>query len=274
MNLLLLAACLGLALPAAAQQQSAVPSLWPVKQKLQRPDLTKILTIRFLTETTYPPFNYVDESGDLVGFNVDLAREICNVLKVRCIMRTRPFEKLFDELAAGTGDAIIASIRSTPISRQAMDFSDRYYLTPARFAAKSSTQIDEITPDSIAAWTVAVVKGSAHQAYLAAFFTMTKTIAFDTRDAAQIALREGKVDALFDDGIATAFWLNGAGSQDCCAFRGGPFLESRYFGEGVGIAVAKGNDRLRVALNFALRQVYLDGTYEELFLRHFPVSFY
>ncbi len=47
----------------------------------------------------------------------------------------------------------------------------------------------------------------------------------------------GDVDLLFGDGISLAFWLNGTDSQNCCAFRGGPFIDSRYFGEGVGIAV-------------------------------------
>ena len=50
---------------------------------------------------------------------------------------------------------------------------------------------------------------------------------------------------MFGDGISLAFWLNGTDSQNCCAFRGGPFIESRYFGEGVGIAVKRGNDTLR-----------------------------
>ncbi len=62
------------------------------------------------------------------------------------------------------------------------------------------------------------------------------------------ALRRSEVDLIFGDGIALAFWLNGTDSAGCCAFAGGPFIDSRYFGEGVGIAVKRGNDTLRHAL--------------------------
>jgi polar amino acid transport system substrate-binding protein len=55
---------------------------------------------------------------------------------------------------------------------------------------------------------------------------------------------------------------------------GGPYLDSRFFGEGVGIAVKKGNRRLVAALNYALEQVHARGTYEELFLRYFPMNFF
>ena len=85
-------------------------------------------------------------------------------------------------------------------------------------------------------------------------------------------LRRKEVDLLFGDGIALAFWLNGTDFGGCCAFRGGPFLESRFFGEGVGIAVKRGNDLLRLALNWALFQLWEKGSFTDLWLRYFPIS--
>ena len=73
-----------------------------------------------------------------------------------------------------------------------------------------------------------------------------------------------EVDLLFGDGISLAFWLNGTDSGNCCEFRGGPFLESRYFGEGIGIAVRKGNDLLRQSLNWALFRIWEKGRFTDL----------
>jgi polar amino acid transport system substrate-binding protein len=121
---------------------------------------------------------------------------------------------------------------------------------------------------------VAVVAGTAHEAYLRAFFAETSLKTFPTLDAAKEALKARQVDLLFGDGIALAFWLNGSDSANCCAFRGGPFLESRYFGEGVGIAVRSGNEPLRRAFDWALQKLWEKGVYTDLYLRYFPIGFF
>jgi polar amino acid transport system substrate-binding protein len=59
-------------------------------------------------------------------------------------------------------------------------------------------------------------------------------------------------------------------SAGCCAFVGGPYTESRYFGEGVGIAVRRGNDTLRLAFNWALFRLWEKGRFTDLWLRYFP----
>ena len=92
--------------------------------------------IRFLTETDYPPFNYAGPDGAPTGFNVDLARMICEELKVACTVQMRRFDTLIGALNSNNGDAIIASIAATPEMRARVDFSDPYYRTPARFVAR------------------------------------------------------------------------------------------------------------------------------------------
>jgi polar amino acid transport system substrate-binding protein len=103
-------------------------------------------------------------------------------------------------------------------------------------------------------------------------FTEAEVRPYPNADAARAALRNGDVDLLFGDGIALAFWLNGTDSGGCCAFRGGPFLESRFFGEGIGIAVKRGNDLLRQALNWALFRQWEKGSFTDLWLRYFPIN--
>ena len=174
--------------------------------------------------------------------------------------RRGPFDSLLDALNDNRGDAVIASIAPTADTRRRADFTDPYYRTPARFVARLDSPITDVLPERLEGKKIAVVAGTAHEAYLKTMFTEAQVRAYPNAEAAREALRDKDVDLLFGDGIALAFWLNGADSAGCCSFRGGPFLESRFFGEGVGIAVKRDNDLLRQALNWALFQLWEKGS--------------
>jgi polar amino acid transport system substrate-binding protein len=250
----------------------SVPGFWDPRRRPERPDLSRINIIRFLTETDYPPFNYTGPDGAPTGFNVDLARLICEEIKVACTVQMRRFDTLITALNSNNGDAIIASIAATPEMRTRLDFSDPYYRAPARFVARRDSAIDDVRPEALEGKKIAVVAGTAHEAYLKALFTEAELHPYPDADAARFALKRGEVDLVFGDGVSLAFWLNGTGSANCCAFRGGPYLESRFFGEGVGIAVRRGNDLLRQAFNWALFRLWEKGRFTDLWLRYFPVS--
>ena len=250
----------------------SVPGFWDPRRRPERPDLSRINIIRFLTETDYPPFNYTGPDGAPTGFNVDLARLICEEIKVACTVQMRRFDTLITALNSNNGDAIIASIAATPEMRTRLDFSDPYYRAPARFVARRDSAIDDVRPEALEGKKIAVVAGTAHEAYLKALFTEAELHPYPDADAARFALKRGEVDLVFGDGVSLAFWLNGTDSANCCAFRGGPYLESRFFGEGVGIAVRRGNDLLRQAFNWALFRLWEKGRFTDLWLRYFPVS--
>ena len=252
----------------------AVPGFWDPRRRPERPDLSRISIIRFLTEIDYPPFNYAGPDGAPAGFNVDLARLICEEIKVACTMQMRRFDTLIGALNSNNGDAVIASIAETPDMRKQVDFSDPYYRTPARFVARRDVEIDDVRPEALEGKKIAVVAGTAHEAYLKTLFTEAELHPYPNADAARFALKKGEVSLLFGDGISLAFWLNGTDSAGCCEFRGGPYMETRFFGEGVGIAVKRGNDLLRQAFNWALFRLWEKGRFTELWLRYFPISPY
>jgi polar amino acid transport system substrate-binding protein len=252
----------------------AVPGFWDPRRRPERPDLSRISIIRFLTEIDYPPFNYAGPDGAPAGFNVDLARLICEEIKVACTVQMRRFDTLIGALNSNNGDAVIASIAETPDMRKQVDFSDPYYRTPARFVARRDVEIDDVRPEALEGKKIAVVAGTAHEAYLKTLFTEAELHPYPNADAARFALKKGEVALLFDDGISLAFWLNGTDSAGCCEFRGGPYMETRFFGEGVGIAVKRGNDLLRQAFNWALFRLWEKGRFTDLWLRYFPISPY
>jgi len=282
----LAAAALAAGLAGTAQAQSApradapkieaapqaVPGFWDPRRRPDRPDLSRITVIRFLTETDYPPFNFTGPDGNPAGFNVDLARALCEEIKVTCTIQMRRFETLVDAITSNRGDAIIASLAVTPQLRTRVDFTDPYYRAPARFASRREAVMSEVRPEYLEGKKIGVIGGTSHEAYLKAMFTDAEIRPYANDDALRAALRRGEVDLIFGDAIALAFWINGTDSGECCAFSGGPFVESRFFGEGIGIAVRKGNDLLRQALNWALFRVWEKGRFTDLWLRYFSIS--
>ncbi len=251
-----------------------IPRFWDPKRRPEKPVLGRMTTIRFLTEDNYPPFHFRGPNGLPIGFNVDIARAICEELGVTCTIQVRRFDALLAALESGAGDAVIASIAVTPETRKKAEFTDRYYRTPARFVARKGSPLTEISAARIAGRSVAVVAGSAHEAYIRTFFAETAIRSFPSIVDVLAALKKGEADLAFADGVSLAFWLNGSDSEGCCAFRGGPYTESRYFGEGVGIAVKSGNEMLLRALNHALFRLWERGVFTDLYLRYFPVGFY
>jgi polar amino acid transport system substrate-binding protein len=258
--------------PAASPTAQAVPGFWDPRRRPDRPDLSRVTVIRFLTETDYPPFNFTGADGNPAGFNVELARLLCAEIKASCTIQMRRFETLVNSLAANRGDAIIASMSVTPQLRAQVDFTDPYYRVPGRFVARKDGVLAEMRPEFVEGKKVGVIGGSVHEAFLKAFFTDAQIVAFQNDDALRQALRRNEVEFVFGDAISLAFWINGTDSADCCAFSGGPFIESRYFGEGIGIAVKRGNDNLRQALNWAMFRVWETGQFTDLWLRYFSIN--
>lgn len=251
-----------------------LPFLWHRAEDAEPPDLTKLKGISFLTDSDYPPFHYRDSSGELVGFNIDLAKALCAALRVRCRIAAREWSTLIPALEEKQGDAIIASMAINAANRERVDFTFPYYRSPARFAVQRQSRVETATPEAMVGKPVGVRAGTAHEAYLKAFFAEADIKSYATATDAREALRTSEVDAVFGDGTSLMFWINGTASRECCRFLPGAYTESRFFGNGAGIAVHKDNDYLREALNYALDRIKVSGAYDRIYARHFPLDLY
>jgi polar amino acid transport system substrate-binding protein len=256
--------------PVSSQQRQTEPT--PVA-KAPEPAAKRVV-VRFLTDSDFPPFNFYDEDGVLVGFNIDLARAICLELATSCDIKARPWDELFNGLKSGEADAVIAAHKVTAKAIASVDFTDRYFHTPGRFASRKENTETDISPTSLDGKRIAVAKGSSHEAFLKAFFRDSPLALFENADLAREALAAGKADYVFDDGISLAFWLNGTLSRQCCEMKGGPYLEPKFFGDGIAIAVPKSDPEIKGMLNDALKRVRASGRFEELVQRYFPVRIY
>jgi polar amino acid transport system substrate-binding protein len=269
---------LGVSAPKAAET-SRIPYFWDPQVRLERPDLSGVQELRILTDDDYPPFGFITAAGMLSGFNVDLARALCEELKLTCRIQARRWDKLIEALNAKEGDAILASLAIRPANRKLVDFTAPYYRTPARFMALKDQNLDPDQPQSLSdtfllSKTIGVLINTAHEAYLRQFFKSSQLRTFDDQASLVAALRNRDVDLIFGDGATFAIWLNQQSLPLCCSLIGGPYLESAYFGEGVGIAVRKQNPQLLHALNYALQRIAERGIYADLYLKYFPISFY
>ncbi len=268
-----------LALPSnagAADRPSevTVPTFWDPAHRMEKPDLSNIRAVRILVESEDPPFAFIGAEGLPTGFAVELGRAVCLELEVPCTVQTLRWDLLASGIESGLGDAIIGSFAVTSESRARFDFSSTFLTRPARFVVRRNSADLEMIPEGLAGKRVGVQEGTAHEAYLRAFFPGSVLHVYPTAEEARTAVKDGDIDALFEDGLRASLWLNGKTSENCCRFAGGPFTEARYFGEGLTVAVEPGNERLHEAFDFALARIQQNGTYREIFLRYFPVSFY
>ncbi len=270
MRALALALALLLAAPAAALAQALPYHADPSAREIV-PNLSSVPTIRFLTTADFPPFNFRDEKGELIGFNVDLARAICADLSVACTVQAWPWEQAAKALEDNQGDALIAGLAMTPETGATFDFSQIYLELPGRFVTTAAAA-KGFVPSTLAGKPVAVRKGSAHAEFMRRYLPDAKLVEFDSEPLALEAVQQGKADAYFGDALRAAFWLND--NQGCCDFAGEPYFRPDLFGDGLTIAIPAGRDAVRLAIDYGLRRLKRSGVYDELFLRWFPVSFY
>lgn len=237
-------------------------------------DLPRRLVLRFVTESDFPPFNFYDEEGQLTGFNVDLARSICLEAKAACDIQVKPWDELMLALRRSEADAAIAAHRVTAKALQQVDFSMPYLFTPGRFAVRRDAEKRDVTPEGLEGQRIAVIRGSAHEAFLKTFFRDSRIEVHPSSDSARDALADGKIDYLFDDGISLSFWLNGTLSRQCCEFRGGPFLEAKFFGDGIAVAIRKNDRQMKELIDRSIVGLRESGRLEELVGRYFPYRIY
>lgn len=261
---------------ASSAAEPAIPNFWDAKEQLASPNIDNLGRISFLTTIDFPPFNYIDDSGRLAGFHVDLADAICREIKIsdRCRIQALPWNELETALSNGDGEAILAGIAVSPDKRQRFAFGRPYLRFPARFVTLADADIGRSISDFVADRQVGVIDGSAHEAMLRDYFPMARPVTYSRAEWMYADLKSGKIGALFGDGMQFSFWLGSAGSANCCKFSGGPFVSDRYLGHGLSIVTSRENKALNDAFDYALRELSTRGVFAELYLRYFPISFY
>lgn len=275
---ILLSFCLsGAALAETPGVEERAPAIltFDVREHRAMPDITNMPRIRFLTVLDFPPFSFLNDDGRLAGFNVDLARELCDELKVaaKCQIQAVPFDELETALETRAGDAVIAGVAATEALRARFDFSRPYLEPPARFLARTPLPAGPLDAARLNEKKIGLVAGTSHEAMFKAYFPALKPVSFETRDAMLTALESGSVDVVFSDGLQLAFWKDSKDSHGCCGFWGGPYYSRTFLGEGMRIMTRK-SDPLAAAIDHGLLGLARDGMLSDLFVKYLPAGIY
>jgi len=272
-----LTACWLLGTPSTnAQTTLKAPSFFNEKERLALPALSGLNRLRFVTTLDFPPFNTVNDAGQLSGYNVDLARALCSQMRLSdiCQIEAVPWRELEAKLESGEAEAVIAGIGISETTREKFLFTRPYMRLPARFITKKANTFSDqpaiVTKDK----NVGVVTNTAHEQLLKAYFPSAIAKTYADRTSLLNGLKADEVAAVFDDGMALSFWLESDEANNCCSFTDGPYLAPQFLGQGMSIAVAPKDTALASAFNNALQSLQQQGKLTELYLRYFPNSFY
>jgi len=241
----------------------ALVALWSVNAYGQK------LTIA--TEGAYPPFNYVDSNNNLLGFDVDIGRALCEKMNVECEIIAQAWDGIIPGLVAGKYDAIIASMVPTEERSEMVDFTERYYTTRLVVAVAKDSTIADVSPGSMAGKSIGAQSGTAQANYIEENYGPAgATIKlYPTADEANIDMENSRLDAVVSDKFPLLFWLENDGSN-CCKLLG----ELDGTEDPTSIAIRKNSEELKQQFNEAIQAIRADGTYDRLAKKYFKDDIY
>ncbi|MDJ0684952.1 MAG: ABC transporter substrate-binding protein [Alphaproteobacteria bacterium] len=229
--------------------------------------------LRIGVEGAYPPFSQKDASGELSGFDIDIALALCEKMGRECELVEQDWDGIIPALLARKYDAIVASMSITEERKKRVDFTNKYYNTPAKFVAAEGVDIAD-TNEAMAGKRVGVQRGTIHQCYMEKHFPDVELVLYGTQEEVFQDLASGRLDAQISDSIQA---LEGFLSQDAgkgFAFLGGDQYDKACHGEGAGIALRKGETELLTSFNEAIDAIRADGTYAEINAKYFDFDIF
>lgn len=226
--------------------------------------------LRVATEGTYFPWSYVNDKGELVGWDVEIAQELCRRLEVECDIRAQEWEGIIPGLLAKKYDLIVASMSVTPARKEKVEFSRKYKNTFSRFVAKEGSLTDT-SPEGMKGKRIGVQKGSSQDQWLTAngYGDTAEIVYYEGTQGPELDLVAGRIDAMI--GNQMTYYVNFLKRPEAEDFTyAGPEYSGGVLGEGNAIAMRKGESELKAKVDAALDAIITDGTYARISAKYFP----
>lgn len=246
-------------------------------------------SITIATEGSYAPYNFKDASGKLVGFDIDLANDLCKRMSIECTFVEQAWDGIIPSLTAGRYDAIMAAMGIQPKREKVISFSRPYLLTPMTFVTTADNPLlteaeptkdlplDNITPEQKATlekFTKAfegvkfgVQAGTSHETFMKEMMPSVQISTYDTIDNVMMDLKAGRIDA----SLASVSFLkpltDKPDNKDLKMF--GPKMSGGLFGKGVGAGLRKEDTDLKAMFDKAIDAAVADGTVQKLSMQWF-----
>src|SRR5579859_5382072 len=182
-----------LALALASVALAGIALVMPAEAQMQK--------VKVATEGAYAPFNFKDANGQLQGFDVDIAKALCAEAKFDCTIMAQDWDGIIPGLLARKYDAIIASMSITEERKKKIDFTVKYYQTPARFVGRNGLQL-ELSEAGLKGKIVGVQRATIHAAFIRETYGKFLTIKeYDTQENANLDLIAGRVELVLADSV-------------------------------------------------------------------------
>lgn len=230
-------------------------------------------TLKICAEGAYPPFSLTNEAGNLEGFDIDIANALCDEMGVSCEIKATEWDGIIPALLEKKCDAIIASMSITEERKKQIDFTTKYYNTPAKFVAADDADF-ELTADGLSDLVVGVQRGTVHQDFMEGEFPDVELKLYGTQDEVYLDLAAGRLDVIIQDSVAAKDGFLDTDNGKGFAFIGPDYAIPKYHGEGAGIGIRKEDVVLKYALSGAIDAILKNGKYGFINAKYFDFLIY
>jgi octopine/nopaline transport system substrate-binding protein len=245
-------------------------------------------TVRIGSEGAYPPWNATDTSGKLIGFEIDLANDLCKRMKVTCEFVAQDWDGIIPALQQGKYDAIMSAMTITDERKKVIDFSAPYGTEPSVFAvltdsplakalnlgadridlndqAAAKPVLDKLA-EALKGKSVGVQVSTIQADFMDKHLSKVTMRTYDKIDNAGIDLNSGRVDAMLGDRSVVEAVLKATPGKMVVV---GPNFIGGVIGEGMGVGLRKDTADLKAMFDKAIGEALKDGTVKKLSTQHF-----
>jgi octopine/nopaline transport system substrate-binding protein len=252
--------------------------------------------IKIGTEGAYPPWNSKDASGNLIGFEVELAQELCKIMKYECTIVEQDWDGMIPALVMRKFDAIMAGMSITAERQKTITFSQGYATEPATLAVMKGSSLEGMdTPAAInldrsssdvkkalktitgalAGKTVCTQTGTIHQNFLESGDVGNVNVrTYKTQDEVNLDLTSGRCDVALAAAVAFTDYADKSGKPVVIV---GPTFSCGAFGNGVGVGIRQASDsaigkrdaKILKDFNKAIDKARKQGIISKLAIKHF-----
>ena len=234
--------------------------------------------LRVGMECTYAPFNFKNANGELMGYDVDVAKGVAGLIGADMEFVCQKWDGMIPALLANKFDLVIASMSITEKRLKKMDFSDTYRISVGRLVGKKNAgwKLFDGTGRPIVAnfagLKVGLERATTYSDWFENELPEATVVLYDSNEALYLDLVNGRTDMIMTNPMKAHLRFlskeDGAGFE----FVSPQIDEKKYFGIGVGIGLRKGNDELKGRLNAALETLTDAGWLEKYALQYFPFA--
>ncbi len=230
--------------------------------------------LRVAVDPTYEPFTFKTPQGEVTGFDVDIAKAVCEQIKRKCVFVEQVWDSMIPGLQAKKYDAIISSMSMTDERKRVVDFTDRYYKTPSAIVVKKD--IPYSGPASLKGKKIGVLKGSTQEKWANGELKTAGVtiIPYEAQDQVYLDIKSGRLDGTVADKVEVhGGFLRKPEGKDY-GYVGPDQYETKYYGDGIGIAIRKNQGDLKKQMNEAIKTIRSNGTYTTIAKKYFDFDPY